>query len=221
MPGFPGVTANLFALHIVFDQCLADQPRSKSGSTMAQRWRMTGRTRKKPRPPLDRESLEQLALFYVGRYATTRAKLRTYLTRKLRECGWEEDRPPAIDALAEKFVDLGYIDDAAFASSRAASLARRGYGQRRVDQVLYAAGIDEEDSVDARKMAAENAWDAAFAFVRKRRFGPFASEVFDRDRQRKALAAMLRAGHPFELAKKFIYADPDSVPEREDWKDDF
>ena len=42
----------------------------------------------KPRPPLDQEGLERLALFYAGRYATTRAKLRTYLKRKVAERGW-------------------------------------------------------------------------------------------------------------------------------------
>lgn len=194
---------------------LADEARSKSGSTMAQRWRMTGQARKKPRPPLDAESLEQLALFYVGRYATTRAKLRGYLNRKVRERGWAEDRQPVIEELAEKFAELGYIDDATFANSRAASLGRRGYGERRLEQALYAAGIEESDGAEARRMAADQAWDSALAFVRKRRFGPFAPEPLDQDRRRKALAAMIRAGHPYELARKFIDKEPGDVPERE------
>ena len=170
----------------------------------------------KSRPPLDRERLEQLALSYVGRYATTRAKLRTYLARKLRERGWAEKRQPPVEELAEKFADLGYIDDAAFASSKAASLLRRGYGERRVEQALYAAGIDETDSEGARALAETQAWKAALAFVRKRRVGPFAAEPLQPDRQRKELAAMIRAGHPPDLARKFIDAAPGDVPERED-----
>lgn len=177
---------------------------------------MTRQTRKKPRPPLNGESLEQLALFYVGRYATTRAKLRGYLARKLRERGWAEDGQPAVEALAEKFSELGYVDDAAYANSRAASLGRRGYGERRVEQALYAAGIEEGDGAEARSIAAGQAWDAALAFVRKRRFGPYAPQPLDRDRKRKALAAMIRAGHPYALARKFIDREPDDVPERED-----
>ncbi|WP_299321269.1 RecX family transcriptional regulator [Parasphingopyxis sp.] len=176
---------------------------------------MNGRTRKKPRPPLDRESLEQLALFYVGRYATTRAKLRAYLGRKLRERGWAEDRQPPVEDLAEKFAELGYVDDAAFAQSKAASLLRRGYGERRVEQALYVAGIEEVDGQEARTLAETQAWDAALAFVRKRRFGPFADATLDPDRKRKALAAMLRAGHPYALARKFIDADPGDIPEKE------
>ena len=195
---------------------LADQGRSKSGSTMAQTWRMTGRTRKKPRPPLDQESLEQLALFYVGRYATTRAKLRSYLSRKIRERGWEDQREADLEGLAEKFSDLGYIDDAAFAEARARSLARRGYGARRVDQALFAAGIDDADSNEARQIASDSSWDAALAFARKRRFGPFSAEIADPDRKRKSVAAMIRAGHSYEIARKFVEAAPGDIPERED-----
>ena len=40
---------------------------------------------RKPRPPLDGEKLKELALAYVGRFATTRSKLATYLARKVRE----------------------------------------------------------------------------------------------------------------------------------------
>lgn len=176
---------------------------------------MNGRTRKKPRPPLDRESLEQLALFYVGRYATTRAKLRNYLGRKIRERGWADERQPPIEDLAEKFAELGYVDDAAFASAKAASLLRRGYGEKRVEQALYVAGIADEDAHDAREQAEAQAWEAALAFARKRRVGPFAREALDPDRKRKALAAMMRAGHPYELARKLIEAAPGDVPEHE------
>ena len=84
---------------------------------------MTARTasRKTPRP-LDEARLEELALAYVGRFATTRAKLASYLARKLRERGWEAPRAPATEALVEKLAGLGYVDDAAYALAKARSL---------------------------------------------------------------------------------------------------
>jgi regulatory protein len=75
--------------------------------------------------------LQRLAIHYVGRYATSRAKLKSYLARKVKERGYEGPGPD-LDDLAERLSRLGYIDDAAFASSRAASLQRRGYGARRI-----------------------------------------------------------------------------------------
>ena len=49
---------------------------------------MARRTDRRPRPPLEQEKLSELALSYVGRFATSRAKLATYLERKVRERGW-------------------------------------------------------------------------------------------------------------------------------------
>lgn len=174
------------------------------------------RSPRKPRPPLDGESLEQLALFYVGRYATTRARLRGYLARKLRERGWSGEGEPPVERLAERFAELGYVDDRAFAASRAASLGRRGYGRARVEQALFAAGIEEEDAGEAREIADADAYGAALAFARRRRIGPFAETPADPDRRRKAIAAMVRAGHPFELARRFVEAEPGTVPEPEE-----
>ena len=73
--------------------------------------RTTRRREKAPPQPLDRVRLNDLALFYVARFATSAAKLRSYLVRKLRERGWEDAGEPDIDDLVERFVERGYVDD--------------------------------------------------------------------------------------------------------------
>jgi regulatory protein len=169
--------------------------------------------KRKPRPPLDGEGLERLALHYAGRYATTRARLRAYLARKLRERGWEGEGPAPVERLVERFSQLGYVDDRAFASGRAASLLRRGYGARRVEQALHVAGIDAEDARGARDQIEEGAWSAALRFAERRRIGPFAAQPADREARQRALAAMLRAGHPMNLATRLVNAAPGDIPE--------
>jgi regulatory protein len=171
---------------------------------------------KPPPQPLDQEGLERLALFYAGRYAVTRAKLRDYLKRKLRERGWAGEGEPPVERLVERFSALGYVDDRAFATARADALGRRGYGARRIDQALRAAGIEEEDGADARESAQASAWDAALRFAERRRIGPFAQEVPDRPQREKALGAMLRAGHPLGLARRLVDARPGEVPDPEE-----
>lgn len=47
------------------------------------------RREKRPPKPLDGDRLEELALHYVSRYATTKAKLVRYLDRKLHARGWD------------------------------------------------------------------------------------------------------------------------------------
>ncbi len=93
---------------------------------------MSANNPRKPRPPLDAARLDELALSYVGRFATSRAKLLTYLKRKLRERGWGGEGEPPLEGLADRLVRLGYIDDRAYALAKARSLTGRGYGGRRV-----------------------------------------------------------------------------------------
>ena len=146
---------------------------------------------------------------YVGRFATSRAKLADYLRRKVREKGWDAPQPPAIEPLVERLVALGYIDDAAFALSKARALGSRGYGGRRVEQALHQAGIDEAHGAPARAAVRDGAVAAAIRFAQRRRLGPFAPERSDPKARERALAAMIRAGHGFDLSRRLIDLPPD------------
>lgn len=174
----------------------------------------TSRERKarKPRPPLEAEELQRLALAYVGRFATSRGKLADYLRRKIRERGWEGEAAD-VTALADRFAELGYVNDQAFAEGRARSLGARGYGQNRVRQALRAAGIGEEDAVSADGIARDGRWAAALRYARKRRIGPYALVEPDRAGREKAIGAMIRAGHDFALARAIASARPGEVPD--------
>jgi regulatory protein len=166
---------------------------------------MDARRPRKARPPLDERSLGELALAYVGRFATTRAKLREYLTRKVRERGWCGEREPDYAATAERLAELGYIDDAGFALSKARSLSARGYGKRRLLDQLRGAGVGEDDALPAQEHSDSQAIAAALKFAERRRIGPFAPAPTEDPRQRdKAIAAMVRAGHGFALARRII-----------------
>ena len=160
-----------------------------------------------------------MALRYVGRYATTRAKLRTYLTRKLRERGWDGAGEPDLEALAGRLAELGYVDDAAYAMSKAQALTARGFGRRRLDDKLRQAGVGEEDGLAARAHAGLQAVDAALRFAERRRIGPFASATPDPKRREKALAAMVRAGHPFGLARAIVRLGPGEQIDQEELRE--
>ncbi len=165
-------------------------------------------TRQTPRrapKPLDSARLEELALAYVARVATSAAKLEAYLRRKLRERGWEGKGEPPVAALAARFVASGYVDDLAYAKAKTGGLLRRGYGARRIAQSLHAAGIAEAVREEVRPdHHAQRA--AALALARKRRFGPFGAAPLDRPAREKQIAAILRAGHPLDSARRLVDA---------------
>jgi regulatory protein len=177
---------------------------------------------RKARPALDEKRLEELALRYVERFSTTRAKLRSYLARKVRERGWDGSNEPPFERIADRFAELGYINDAAYALAKSQSLTGRGYGKRRVANTLRVAGVDEADGAAARDHAEEKAVDAAINFARRRRIGPFAASAPREPKDReKALAAMIRAGHSFALAREIVGLMPGSAIDLADLKERF
>jgi regulatory protein len=168
---------------------------------------------RRPLPPLNGADLERHALRYVERYATTRAKLAAYLSRKLRERGWAGEKSPDPEALAERMAGLGYVDDRLYAESKAGAMARRGLGARRVREALRFAGVEEEDAAALAPALAAEALASAIVFARRRRIGPYAREVADRALQEKQMAAMIRAGHAPGLARAIVRMAPGDDPE--------
>jgi len=179
------------------------------------RFRRHGRAPK----PLDRARLEELALAYVARFATSAGKLEAYLRRKLRERGWDDDGDPGIGELVNRFVDKSYVDDAVYGRSKAQGLLARGYGARRVDQALRAAEIGEDLRRELGPEEGERR-AALLTFARRRGFGPFGVPEPDDGETRhklreKRLAAMLRAGHDFDAARRVL--DAATIEELEQW----
>jgi regulatory protein len=148
----------------------------------------------------------------VERYATTCAKLSAYLRRKLKERGWAGEAQPDVAALVDRLADLRYVDDGAFAAARTASLMRRGYGPRRVAAALKAAGVADEQP----ESGGGDRWQAALAFARRKRIGPFATAPVDRPAREKAFAALLRAGHEPAVARRIVQAAPGEIPTWDD-----
>jgi regulatory protein len=181
----------------------------------------------KRKPPLDEAGLRDLALFYVARFATTGARVEAYLVRKIRERGLAEDSEgrscaPDVTGIVTRLIELGYIDDAAYARAKARDLTQRGYGARRVEQALWAAGV-EQDLREGSAPGEAASRRAAMLLAKKRGLGPFARgprpDPDDRaavhKRREKQVAAMLRAGHLFEHIQFILdAAEADAI---EDW----
>ena len=173
-----------------------DTSRGSSGRT---------RTPRKPPPPLDPATLTAIAVRYVERFQTSRARLLRLLNQKLRQRGWQEGLPPPnLPAIADRMVELGYVNDAAFAEARTRGLTRRGMGAARVRTALSAYGIDADTSAAA--LEGHDALQSALDFARRKRLGPFGPPVTDPKVRNRQMGAMARAGHPQSLARAILNA---------------
>ena len=166
-----------------------------------------------PRTPLTAEALRQLALTYVGRFATSEAKLAAYLTRKVREHGWDGAAAPAtaVADIVATMAQQRFVDDRAYADMKAQGLARRGYGPRRVRQALGAAGIEENVMQAALDAVDTDGAAVALAFARRRRLGPFSQNPEDPRHKARAFSAMMRAGHDYATVRRILDLDPEVV----------
>jgi regulatory protein len=171
--------------------------------------------------PLTVAALEKAALFYLERYASSAAGLRRVLMRRVaRAAGADEaEGEPGralVEALIQRYLAAGLIDDRRYAEAKAAGLARAGASRYRIRGVLLAKGVAAEDialavaALDERGGESEAA--AACALIRRKRLGPYRPAARRAECRRRDLAALSRAGFALELARRLLdQPDPETL----------
>ena len=172
---------------------------------------------KRPRPkPVTELYLQNAAVYYLGRYSSSAANLGEVLGRKVRRRN-EGQAPPTseqqelIQKTVERCIDLGLVNDADYAKSRALSLHASGKSLRRIETALRQKGVESEDIEAAISALREERGgnierEAALAYARRRRFGPWRTRDGDADKKRKELASFARAGFGYALASAIVEA---------------
>ncbi len=176
--------------------------------------------RRRPRRPTAK-SLENVALYYLERFASSRENLRRVLERRLRKARAvhpDEDYAAldeAIGDMLDRFERSGLLDDRVYAEHLAESLLRRGESRRRIQQRLRQKGVGADDIGHAlarlNDQTAQPDLVAACRLLRRRRLGPYRQR--DRaERFEKDLAALARAGFSLDTAREVLgLASPEEV----------
>jgi regulatory protein len=158
--------------------------------------------------------LQRAAMAYLERYASSSEQLRRVLTRKVaNRCRLRgEDAAEfreAIEEVVAKSLRVGLVDDARYAQARVATLRRRGGSARAIQAKLSVKGVDRHTIAAALEGDDGDEENAARAFARRRRLGPYrvSERLTFRD---KDLAAMGRAGFGFALAKRLVDGEIES-----------
>lgn len=173
--------------------------------------------KKAPRRPkkISPTYLHNYALYYLERFASPSANLKSVLMRRVYKSVQFHGEPTMaqaeewVDALVARFIETGLVDDAVYAKGRARSLRRAGNSRRQIAAKLMQKGLDTtaideaiimvDDENDTRAEDAELL--AALRYVERRRLG------LETERYEKDLAAMARAGFSYDIAKKALNSD--------------
>jgi len=165
----------------------------------------------KPRKATARH-LENSALYYLQRFATSSENLKRVLMRKVARSAYVHDTDVAegeafVQDLITRFQSSGLLDDAVFALGRAEILHRRGNSGRQIRAKLRQKGVADE-AIDTALAAlgddGEAELTAALNYAKRRRFGPFAIKKPAPEQLQKQLASMARAGFSYNVAKKTL-----------------
>lgn len=169
--------------------------------------------------------LENSALFYLQRYATSVENFHQVMKRKIdRSCLFHEEAPaqhyPLINDLIEKFKRAGLLDDNVYAQSKARSLRRKGSSTRMIEQTLRTKGVDDvtidhaitETDTELGFTNKDPDFESAKAYIKRRRLGIYRKRKDDRSDQ-KDLASLARAGYSYYMAKKALDSIKESAEE--------
>lgn len=163
---------------------------------------------------LNERSLENAALYYLERYATTKAGLRRVLTNKIKNAARRDERADAaaraaalliaVDGLVDRYAAAGLVDDATFARNRAESLRRRGGSARGITAKLRHKGV--EATTIAAVISTDDELAAACELCRRKRLGQ------DPDRRKRDLGVLARAGFSYSIGVQALDRDNSSRP---------
>ena len=160
--------------------------------------------------------LENAALHYLERFASSSANLRRVLMRKVTRSAeiHGTDRTAGerlVDDIIARYLRAGLLDDRAYAAQQAESLQRRGTSRYGIRGRLAGKGVEAELIDTAlERLAEESGGDlaAACALARRRRLGPYRIAADRAAHRSKDLAALARAGFSLEVARR-VLAAPD------------
>lgn len=160
--------------------------------------------------------LENVALWYLQRFAASTESLRRVLLRRVEKSARAHDTDRTegaamVEAIITRFRETGLLDDRVYAEGRTRSLHRRGIPSRGVRARLMAKGVGAQDIDAALETLAEATPDpdqaAAVTYARRRRIGPW-RQPEDRETHRdRDLAALARQGFDYATARRVIEAE--------------
>jgi regulatory protein len=169
-----------------------------------------------------KRSLKNVALYYLQRYASSSANLKSVLMRRVhRSCAHHGSSVDVgeslVDGVINRLQELGLLNDAAFAEAQAISMHRRGNSRRAIKMKLFQKGLGGGD-IDAALSSLEEEFEdfefiAAAALARRRRLGPYRDDQVRKELYKKDLATISRAGFSYDIAKKVI--DTETIEELE------
>jgi regulatory protein len=144
---------------------------------------------------------------YLSARAASSAMVRQTLERRAarRLCvrSLDQSTKTLIETAIAELTGLGLVDDAAFARTRAASLAGRGLSKRRIELGLKRKGLARAD-IEQTLVASLDELSQARRFVQRKRLGHCRTGPQSNETRARDLRALARAGFNYGVSIKAL-----------------
>ena len=179
--------------------------------------------RREKRPPkkITARYLHNSGIYYLERFVASKKHFKTVMARKAkRSCMHHKEQDydeclKLIEELADKFEDMGLLNDALYTTGMVTSLRRRGMSRNAIVQKMRIKGIEASKTISAleefdgtdhnTEKNAEIA--AALRFAKKKKMGPYEiapPQNSKEDRTKilnRHMGRFARAGFSYEITK--------------------
>ncbi|MHA1540352.1 MAG: regulatory protein RecX [Alphaproteobacteria bacterium] len=173
---------------------------------------------------ITKDRLRNIALYYLERYPSSSGNLRIVLHRRIRRSRQfhEFDVDEAHEWVEQhivRFQEIGYLDDRSYAESKARNLWKKGKSTRFIQGYLRSKMVDKEAvdlALETLQEAVSGGEDeeavnldqvAAETYARKRGLGSYRLKPPTPERLQKDMAALMRSGFSYGIAKAVILGE--------------
>lgn len=157
------------------------------------------------------QRLKNIALYYLKRFESSVANLRSVLQRRVNDYAYQNkefDRGEAyqwIENILADFQRYGYLNDSRYAEIKIKDYMSAGKSVRYIKGKMREKGIDEEILSALLEDQEYDEFEAALKLAKKKHIGPFRKDEEARfENRQKDMGTLVRAGFSYDVVQRVV-----------------
>lgn len=157
------------------------------------------------------QRLKNIALYYLKRFESSVANLRSVLQRRVNDYAYQNkefDRGEAyqwIEDILADFQRYGYLNDRRYAEIKIKDYMSAGKSVRYIKGKMREKGIDEEILSALLEDQEYDEFEAALKLAKKKHIGPFRTDEEARfENRQKDMGTLVRVGFSYDVVRRVV-----------------
>lgn len=157
------------------------------------------------------QRLKNIALYYLKRFESSVANLRSVLQRRVNDYAYQNkefDRGEAyqwIEDILADFQRYGYLNDRRYAEIKIKDYMSAGKSVRYIKGKMREKGIDEEILSALLEDQEYDEFEAALKLAKKKHIGPFRTDEEARfENRQRDMGTLVRAGFSYDVVQRVV-----------------